>query len=189
MRGDLTLKVLKILKSTAVGLIDIADVLLGAGYGKSAYIRADSEKLRWKDLERMGRQRYYNLLYNLKKQGFIKEAIKEDKRIFVITDKGRKMLSFLVKRKKEELPNSTYSYESSSKFVIITFDVPEKEKRKREWLRSSLKHLGLKMVQKSVWLGKVKIPKEFLEDIRRLRLIEYLEIFEITKTGSLEHLA
>jgi hypothetical protein len=44
------------------------------------------------------------------------------------------------------------------------------------------------MVQKSLWLGKVKIPEEFLVDIRKLSLLDYVEIFEITKTGSLKNL-
>ena len=44
------------------------------------------------------------------------------------------------------------------------------------------------MIQKSVWIGKVKIPKEFLDDLFKLRLIDYIEIFEISKAGSLKNL-
>lgn len=191
MRGDLRLKILRILNNTATGLIDIADAFLGAGYGKS-YRRTTTSgqlhQLRWKDLDKAEKQRYYNLFYNLKKQGLIKEETRGSKNFFAITSKGKTILSLLIKRKKEELPHNVYSRESSNGFVIVAFDVPEKEKRKREWLRSTLKNLGLKMIQKSVWLGKVKIPKRLLEDIHRLRLAGCVEIFEINKTGSLEHL-
>ena len=72
--------------------------------------------------------------------------------------------------------------------MIVVFDVPEKERRKRDWLRSVLKRLELKMVQKSVWIGKVKIPKELLDDLFNLKLLDYVEIFEVSKSGSLRQL-
>ena len=71
--------------------------------------------------------------------------------------------------------------------VIVIFDVPEKEKWKREWLRNTLRELGMKNVQKSVFIGKVKIPELFLENMRKLHAIDYVEIFEIGKTGTLKH--
>ena len=49
----------------------------------------------------------------------------------------------------------------------------------------ALKNIGLRLIQQSVWMGKVKIPKEFLDDIRELHLANFVEIFEITKSGSL----
>ena len=73
--------------------------------------------------------------------------------------------------------------------MIVSFDVPEKEKRKRGWLRSTLKNLGFRMLQKSVWIGKVKIPEAYLEDLKRLRLLSYIEIFAISKRGTIRHIA
>ncbi|MBI2635441.1 MAG: CRISPR-associated endonuclease Cas2, partial [Parcubacteria group bacterium] len=71
---------------------------------------------------------------------------------------------------------------------VVIFDIPEKQKHKREWLRGQLQDLGFKMIQKSVWMGKRKFPKEFLEDIRDLKLLAYVEIFSVTKTGSMRPL-
>jgi hypothetical protein len=44
------------------------------------------------------------------------------------------------------------------------------------------------MVQKSVWVGKTKIPQDFLDDLFKLKLVDFVEIFEISRTGSLKHL-
>jgi len=81
-----------------------------------------------------------------------------------------------------------YQKERGNKFIIVVFDIPEIQKRKRNWLRAALKNLDFKMVQKSVWFGRVKIPKEFLDHLCEMKLIDYVEIFEISKTGSLERL-
>jgi len=118
----------------------------------------------------------------------IEEKEKNNKKFFIITKKGKGKLSFLKKQHKESLPEVSYSSEENNKFIIFIFDIPEKEKRKRDWLREVLKKLGLKMIQKSVWIGKTKIPKEFLDDLFKLKIIDYVEIFEITKAGSLKNL-
>jgi len=44
------------------------------------------------------------------------------------------------------------------------------------------------MIQKSVWVGKIALPEEFLRDLHRLQLISYVEIFEVTRAGSLKHI-
>jgi len=94
-----------------------------------------------------------------------------------------------LKNLKDRFLLTSYKYkpEKTDKVVIVIFDVPEKEKWKREWLRNTLRELGMKNVQKSVFIGKVKIPELFLENMRKLHAIDYVEIFEIGKTGTLKH--
>ena len=79
-----------------------------------------------------------------------------------------------------------YAGDAAKQFTIVTFDIPERERRKRDWLRGALRNLGLAMVQKSVWIGKVKIPGELVEDMKSMRILDFVEIFEISKTGSLQ---
>ena len=86
------------------------------------------------------------------------------------------------------MPQSQYQKLDTDKFSIVAFDVPERERRKRDWLRATLGRMGYKTIQRSVLLGKTKIPSEFLDDLRKLHMVDYVEIFEITKTGSLRHL-
>ena len=181
----------------AINTIDLFEVFLsvgyGASYGKFQYELSKKQRERdQKSIERemknKAKQNYYNLIYQLKRGGLIEEKEKNNKKFFIITKKGKGKLSFLKKQRKESLPEVSYSSEENNKFIIFIFDIPEKEKRKRDWLREVLKKLGLKMIQKSVWIGKTKIPKEFLDDLFKLKIIDYVEIFEITKAGSLKNL-
>ncbi len=188
MKGDITIQVLEALGDTAIALADLFDVFLSVGYGASlGKFEAELRKReRYETPERKLSQRYYSLLHQLEKQGFI-ERKKRTNGIFIrMTAVGKGKLNALKKRRKEMFPKRYYETEENNRrFTIIAFDVPEKSKRKRNWLRSALDHLGMSMIQKSVWAGKIKLPKEFLKDLREYEIIEYVEIFEVTKSGSL----
>jgi len=198
MKGDLTLKILETIENLAVSAVDIFDTLLSAGYGASfskleyeflKRQRKHEEKSIKKERGIEAKQKYYNLIYKLKKNDLIEEKIKEGKKFFIITKKGKEKLAFLKKQNKKALPKISYSKQKSNKFVIVIFDIPEEKRAKRDWLRASLRVLGFKMIQKSVWIGKIKLPKQFIDDLFNLNLIDFVEIFEISKTGSLKHLA
>lgn len=200
MKGDITLRVLEAVARGALeittNMVDVIDVLLRMPYGSSLSKmnyelsrlesrRAGESVRRMKEFRL--RQRYTNLISRLKRDGLIVEEKKSGKRLFALTPKGKIKISSLKLQTQNPLPRRSYEKGKSGTLVIVVFDIPESERRKRWWLRESLKQLGLKMLQKSVWAGKVKFPKEFLDDLAKLRLTEYVEIFEITKTGSLEH--
>ena len=129
------------------------------------------------DLKRR-QQDFYNIVYQLQRQGFIKKT------------KDRKLLLTILGREKykkiqSRLPGRRYEPQTDNNVKVVIFDIPERERHKREWLRYQLGDLGFKMIQKSVWIGKKKLPQEFMEDIRSLKLLSYIEIFAITKTGSI----
>ncbi|MBI5221132.1 MAG: hypothetical protein HY978_04865 [Candidatus Liptonbacteria bacterium] len=108
---------------------------------------------------------------------------------FRITALGRKLLAVLEQQPhRPSLPPPHYDPTGPDKFVVVAFDVPEKERWKRRWLRSVLTNLNLHLVQRSVWVGKAAIPKQFVQDLAALNLLEAVEIFEVTKTGTLRHL-
>jgi DNA-binding PadR family transcriptional regulator len=198
-RGDFIFKILEVIGDTAVGVADLLDVFLsvgyGASYGKLQYElskkqRERESKLLDREIQKDARQKYYNLIYKLKTSGLIEEKERDNKKFFNLTKKGKEKLFSLKENNKKKLPNASYpqSKEDNAKFVVVIFDIPERERRKRGWLRAALNNLGLKMIQKSVWIGKARIPKEFLKDLFKLKLIDYVEIFEISKTGSLKNL-
>lgn len=194
------MKILDAIETAAVNTTDLLDVILSSSYGAS-YGKLNREFLKKqregesksleKRLRREARQKYYNLIYYLKKGGLVEERQKQKsgKKFFILTNNGREKLFRLKQRSREKLPEVSYPKESGDKFdkfVIVIFDIPEKERGKRDWLRFALNNMGLKMVQKSVWMGKIKIPREFLGDLLKLKLLDFVEIFEISKTGSLE---
>lgn len=65
--------------------------------------------------------------------------------------------------------------------VLISFDVPEKKKKTRDWLRNQIKYWDFKMIQKSLWLGYGPLPKEFTDRLRQLGIYENVQIFRIKK--------
>jgi len=134
------------------------------------------------------RQRYYLMILYLKRDGLIEEQINQGARSFILTLKGRQRVRELRTKSKTILPLPIYNFKASSNIVIIAFDIPEKQSRKRVWLRSALKNMRFTMIQRSVWLGKVKIPKEFMTDLHHLQMTAFVEVFSITKSGSLRHL-
>jgi DNA-binding transcriptional regulator PaaX len=111
---------------------------------------------------------------------------KNKKTIWSITRKGLEKLKILKKKNRKTLIN--YSKEKSDKLIIVIFDVPEKERHKRNWLRSVLASLDFKFLQQSVWIGKTKIPKEFLNDLRDQKMLDYVHIFKISKSGTINKL-
>jgi hypothetical protein len=197
MKGEITLKILETASETILSAGDLIAAILGAKYGASlstiqyrANLRQSNRenKQTHKKKREQIKQKYYKLIYVLKKDGLIKEVEGEDKSVLIITKKGTDKIVALRNKKRRALPNIYYKKENAINLIIVMFDIPEKERRKRAWLRAVLKNLGLKLIQKSVWIGKTKIPQPFLKDLADLRLINFVEIFEITKTGSLKHI-
>ena len=171
VRGDITIKILEAAGNTVIAIADLFGVFLSVGYGASLgkfeYELARREG-RYAVPEKVAYHRYYSLLHKLQKQGFI-ERKKRGSNIFIrLTSAGKEKLNLFRIQRKENPPHRSYKLEECErKFVIVAFDIPEKSRRKRDWLRSALTHLGMRMIQKSVWAGKIKLPKEFIDDLEK----------------------
>jgi virulence-associated protein VapD len=136
------------------------------------------------------RQSFNELLYRLRRDNLIGPSSKNRLKIpMLLTKKGKARLNALRKKAKHAFPMPAYALEKDSVIKIVVFDIPERERKKRDWLRVALHQLGFRMLQRSVWIGRTKIPEDFLSDLRRLKLFQYIEIIAITKTGSLKPLA
>lgn len=181
----------QILEAVAEGAISTAAVFLaiaGSSYGASARkmqrsvdeIKNELRKPLINRQLRENKQRFYLMLSKLKRDGLIEKKAGG----WVVTALGKLKLT----SDRKEMPNRGYSKEQDNLLKIVIFDVPEKFRSKRAWLRRQLSSLGFKMMQHSVWVGKVKIPHEFINDLRDLEMVNYVDIFEITKTGSLRHI-
>ncbi|OGM91513.1 hypothetical protein A2999_01920 [Candidatus Wolfebacteria bacterium RIFCSPLOWO2_01_FULL_38_11] len=195
MKGETTLKVLEIIKDGTIGMFDAMAVFLSVPYGSSLrkfeYELSKIQNKRLKDqqnkiIDKKVRQRFYSMIHRLEKDGLIEKEQNKEGAFFKMTADGKKRLKFLRERKSSAMPKAHYQASENNNFVIITFDIPESERRKRDWLRLALKNMKFKFIQKSVWIGKVKIPKEFLDDLREFKLVNFVEIFEINKKGTLQ---
>lgn len=195
MKGKLLLKALEIIGEFAYTTAEFVEVFLASSKGNYLKLRhfkqrspnAITEKLRSGAEEK---QRFYELLFRLQKNNLITKMEEKEKKIWKITKKGKEKLIKLKTKSIISLPNNkNYKIQPSAEIIIISFDIPEKEKYKRDWLRSVLINLGFKLLQKSVWIGKVKIPTELIDDFKKFNLFSYLEIFAVSKTGTIKQLA
>ncbi len=185
MRGDIIRKTLSSIGRIGISIGDLVAIILSEGYGASysqlqkAADKREAARNTSKLAANLGRK-YSALIYKLKKDGLI---MKKSDKVY-LTGKGEVKLGGLNKKylKKKFKP------EPANNFTIVVYDVPKKKGNKRRWLRESLTNLGLKMIQRSVFLGKVKLPEDFLNDIKDLDLFDCVEIFEITKSGTLREL-
>lgn len=194
MKGDLTLKILEGLERTARAMEELL-VIFTSPYGSSMgqierrleTFRNQRELSQSHDLAR-SRHSFYDLLHRLKKDGLIEEVSKKDQKALRITGIGKLALTQLKTRRAERLPETHYPKEKEVSLKVVIFDIPERERRKRRWINAVLKNLGFVRLQKSVWGGKTRIPETFLKDLSRLQLIPHIEIFVISKTGSLKQM-
>ncbi len=118
-------------------------------------------------------------LWRMRREGLIAQDSEE----YRITEKGKGALEAY---RAKILPDSTrYKTAPSEGVTIVSFDIPERERKKRSWLREALTNTGFEMVQKSVWVGNGGVSEEFIEDLERLKLTTYVSIFGVTKRGML----
>ncbi len=69
---------------------------------------------------------------------------------------------------------------------LVIFDIPEKERRKRDAIRLELAAAGYRQLQKSVWHGNKPLPEDFLELVDALELRSRLRVFSVREKGTLD---
>ncbi|KKS83104.1 MAG: hypothetical protein UV58_C0001G0031 [Candidatus Wolfebacteria bacterium GW2011_GWC1_43_10] len=136
------------------------------------------------------RNRYYQIIRRLSEDNLIEKSKKGRSLFISITQKGRNFLRRIISSKHKSLDPYIYkdNLSKSDSVIIVAFDIPEKLRFRRKQIREVLKSLDFKMVQKSVWVGKNKIPDDFIKDLRDLKLLVYIDIFSINKSGSLKNI-
>lgn len=188
-RGELATKFLEFISEGAHVVGDVA-AIFSAPYGTSLrgmdYHIAQSRRARERTAYKRSEQKVFSdLLYRLERDGLISASGRGNSKMVSITELGVKKLKWFYSAK--PVP-AHYPVLKDNLLKIVMFDIPERERRKRAWLRSALKNLEFRMIQQSVWAGKIKIPKEFLAALKDLHLVSYVQIFAVTKRGSLREM-
>ena len=63
--------------------------------------------------------------------------------------------------------------------IMVLFDILEKKRKIRNWLRLQLKLWEFEMIQQSVWLGKGPLPKEFTERLNSFGISKCVKILKV----------
>lgn len=113
-------------------------------------------------------------LSRLHKRGYVAHTANGWKLTEKGTRKDNNLLNFI----------SSPFKDSKVKNTILAFDIPEKNRRKRRWLREQLKIFGYELLQKSLWLGPGPLPNEFLERLEKLRIRKNVKIFTVSKRNN-----
>ena len=196
MKENLTYKILDNIAGFIGNVGDLVEAFFNAGYGVSVGgIRYEYTKLKKKrdyfaverEEEEDSVRKMKSLIYKLKSCGFIKSEKNGDSQKWNLTDVGMgKLLKMRANIANGIFPSIFYEKEKSAQTIIIAFDIPERDRRKRDWFRAVISNLDCKMLQKSVWIGKLKVPEKLLADLKDLRILDFVQIFSINKSGSLE---
>jgi len=130
----------------------------------------DLYKLRRKHKRELNRRQFANLIYYLKRNGYIRLKKLESKKAVILTPKGvQKALS---SRKK----TCDFQKRTDRKWQVVFFDIPEEKRRARDLLRMGLQDLGYKMFQKSIWISPYDVLEKTRELIQRLRVDSQVRI-------------
>jgi DNA-binding transcriptional regulator PaaX len=119
----------------------------------------------------------------LKRQGLLKEYIKDGERYFKLTQKGKiEIMRYKLKQKTVEMWDG--------KWRVIIFDIAEATRKDRDFLRNQLKWLGFLELQKSVWVFPYDIKNDLQEFVKLCRIefmgdIRFLTVEHINEDSDL----
>ncbi len=170
-------RVLKFLNQVAFLTLDS---LFLKGYSRAALGRIVfglDEPRRKTDYENY-RNLFSATLTRLKNKGYVSKQGSTKGAVWAINNQGKDVLN--------HLGETIVSEDNISRLFI--FDIPESLKFHRDWIRQELVATGYNLLQKSVWLGKRPLPKNFLRELVDKDLFQYIHFFEVQEEGTLENL-
>lgn len=163
----------------------LIDALLPPGYGETHFSRAilglDDFSSRYPS-RKAAKHSLSSILSRLKRQGLVSwNGSLRDAR-WQLTRRGK---AFLQKTNAASKPIPDLP-PTDGIVRIVTFDVPEKQRGKRNWLRTALISCDYQALQKSVYSGTRPLPAQIIREIDDLGLAQFVHIAGISKTGTLE---
>ncbi len=123
------------------------------------------------------------MLWRLKQQGLVERVGETKSRMaWQLTGAGKKHL--------EQAAQDAPTVRKSDGIArLVIFDVPERERTKRNIIRAELVGCGFRQLQKSVWMGNHPLPQDFITLVDDLGLAGKVHIFSIRETGTISGLA
>lgn len=120
---------------------------------------------------------FTTILNRLRSQGLVTKTGGKRYCKWLLTNKGRRKIKsygyFIKPAKPDNIPR------------LVAYDIPEKERNKRDWLRCGLITCGYNQLQRSVWLGYSPLPEEFVKSLKEMNLKDKVHIVSIHKKGTL----
>jgi len=131
----------------------------------------------WEHDYKKRKKNFSKIVYNLKKNGYIKTLKVKDKSAIMLTPKGLEKVFTVEMRSIEK------KIRPDKKWQMVLFDIPEEKKRERDLFRKSLRYLGYKNLQRSIWVCPYDVLNETKALIKRHKLGSYVELLLVKKIG------
>ncbi|MDO8470318.1 MAG: hypothetical protein Q7S84_04920 [bacterium] len=201
-RDSFTIKILSVLAHTEWAAEELWDALSGPplpgapagkrhrplpGY-RRALAKAErefEERSRERRARLESRLRYQQTISRLVRGGLVERVGNRKNARFRLSLRGIREFKKRAEHPQPPDPRIYPSEPARTAITIVSYDIPERDRWKRTWIRSVLVSLGYRMVHQSVWVGTRKLPDRFLKDARELGILHCMEIFEVSKTGTL----
>ena len=68
--------------------------------------------------------------------------------------------------------------------LVVMYDIPESQKKERDWFRRHLRKFDYIMIQRSVWVGPSPLPKDFLNYVKIIGLLNQVRTLKLAKPYS-----
>ena len=124
-------------------------------------------------------------LSRLKREGFIISSGARKKTMWMISKKGR---DHIKEHSTLEGADSVHIVSDGVQRLVI-FDIPEKDRKQRVWLRRELLACGYSPLQKSAYLGTCPLPADLLAEIYEKNMHKNVHIMSLDKLGTVERYA
>ena len=187
--------VLTALQFQAKGLLTIGDILLSTPEETRRWFHhIPTEERRWfkenwVDMYR-NRQQFHRTLNNLKRQGLITKSTDQRGSPWALTRIGKERNRQCGVRRRDPFSSAKiiFAKPAGSGITLVAYDIPEKDRRKRNWLRMCLVEMGCEKIQKSVWVAKGSIDEGFVHALRERHLLGNVHVLAVTREGTISQI-
>ncbi|MEK9184077.1 MAG: hypothetical protein AAB890_03335 [Patescibacteria group bacterium] len=153
------------------GIVTLDEILKGPGRGLGKSLNRISKlKTFWDyydELKELKEDSARTILWRLQKRGLVKKK----ERKYQLTALGIKVVEIFQKKQEAQQKNSW-----DGKWRMVIFDIPEKKRDDRNWLRWQLIGYDYKLLQKSVFVGKQPLEENFYGEIIIRKLNPYIRL-------------
>lgn len=115
-------------------------------------------------------------LKRLREKGYL-DLVDGEKLIFKLTDPARDYLVWRKIKFNKEIWDE--------KWRVVIFDIPEKQRKLRDLLRSKLKYWNFEPWQKSIWVTKINCTEELRKFIKDIGIEEWVMVLESENVGKI----
>lgn len=100
----------------------------------------------------------------------------------ILTDSKRKQNTKSARTRESYHVAFTAAFKKDApKNLIVMYDISERQKIERDWLRRQLVKFGYIMIQRSTWVGPSPLPKDFLAYIKHIGIGDKIKTLRLAK--------